>query len=138
MEVRLVSLATKLLGPFGIPLQILVGDGGSRALDGLDEVLEVDEGFEELLGFYVVPGHFFRPRVSRGARGDFYYAVYLYLVQFFTLVFACYGNSRDCRRIKQTHLFEMCGLLNFPDGLHQGILHGNSDITARVAVSKLG
>ena len=37
-----------------------------------------------------------------------------------------------------THFFEMCGLLDLAHGLHQGVLDGDGDVAARVALGQLG
>lgn len=64
----LVAFAAKLLGPFRIPLQVDLRDSRPRALDGLDEVLEVDHGLEQPLRVHIVPAHFLGARVAGRTR----------------------------------------------------------------------
>lgn len=111
----MLTLLTKLLGKLDVLLNVFVGNSWSGALDGLEEVLDGERGFQEIISVNVKPSHRLRIRVTRRAGQP----VVLYLARIIP--------------VSRSHLLVVRGRLYLANGLHQGIPHHNTDISTRVA-----
>ena len=69
------SFASKVSGPIGILLEVLLADCWSGITDGLDKILQHKWWLEELICFDIDPCHFHRALVAGRAGSEFLGAV---------------------------------------------------------------